>query len=344
MPNSPTPIAITPLFDQIEQGSEDPALIDQFLSLVRPPTPPNEDYGQDTRRAIIRGVGMADIYNTRIINAQRTNLAFDADLIHVQIRRRGRFTTLDSDGQPQLQQGAELLISAARAGTTSRVEARSGEVLQLIVVHARPQALVKKLGVAPNQLPRSLAQFFKPPPPGSLQPSSIELHYVLPDNIARSLDNILDANLKNPALGLYDQAKITECLIDCFALLQMPETLAAKQSFVSHSLRPFEQARKILLEHYRTPPNLDELARAVGVSRRKLTAGFRQEFGISPMNFALKLRMEEAQRLVRAGDIQIAQIAYRVGYQQPANFTQAYNGYFVYPPKEELHRSLQQKA
>ncbi len=43
-------------------------------------------------------------------------------------------------------------------------------------------------------------------------------------------------------------------------------------------------------------------------------------------------------RLLKAGDIQIAQIAYRVGYQQPANFTQAFKGYFGYPPNEAANR------
>lgn len=338
MATGPSAIEISPLFDAIESGAEDPSLIAEFLRLVRSPSPPLNVSDRDIRRVIIRDIGLADIYNTTITAAQRNALAFDTDLIHVQIRRRGRFTMLNSDGLPQIQQGAELLITASRAGAISRAEARSGEALELVVLHARPQTLAKKLGVSPALLPPALAQFFRPKPPGDVQPDIIEFHYVLPDKIGRALDDLLDNDLTPPALDLYDQAKIMECLIDCFALLQMPETLAAKNSFVSHNLRPFEQAREILLEHYRNPPNLDEIARAVGVSRRKLTAGFRQEYGTSPMNFALKLRMEEAQRLLKAGDIQIAQIAYRVGYHQPANFTQAFKNYFGYPPNEAAKR------
>lgn len=328
-------IPINDLFQEIEAGHSRPALLDRYVSTIRQVTGYEPTPDELATRLLIPDLGVGEIYNTRLQNDQQTQIAFDADFLHVQIRRRGRYTTSDASGDMTLLQGAELMISASRAGIASTSTAKAGDVLQMIVIHMRPSAIEKALNVKPHMLPQQLATFFKPRTAHHVNLNSVSLHYVLPDKIGRALDDALDCTYEGQLHDRYLLAKVMECLIDCFALLQMPETLAAKQSFVSKSMRPFEQAHAILREHYRNPPNLDDIAQAVGVSRRKLTAGYRAQYGQSPMTYALQLRMEEAQKLLRAGDIQIAQIAYRVGYQQPANFTQAYKSYFGYPPKEE---------
>ena len=162
------------------------------------------------------------------------------------------------------------------------------------------------------------------------------MRYTLPDRVALALDAIMDTDIQAPLRTRYYQSKLSECLLDVVDLLQRPDKLAQRDGLVGKHLRPFDHARSILLQEFRQPPSLDQLARRVGVSRRKLTDGFRKQYGISPMGFAQTLRLEEARRLLRTGEFQIAQVAHRVGYQQAANFSQAYKAHFGHSPKRDL--------
>ncbi|PXC06966.1 MULTISPECIES: helix-turn-helix domain-containing protein, partial [Gammaproteobacteria] len=46
-------------------------------------------------------------------------------------------------------------------------------------------------------------------------------------------------------------------------------------------------------------------------------------------------RLEIGRQMVREGRWQIAQIAYRLGYSSPENFTHAYRARFGHPPGRE---------
>ena len=60
---------------------------------------------------------------------------------------------------------------------------------------------------------------------------------------------------------------------------------------------------------------------------------FKAAFGVTIMEYAQARRMEAARLMVHDATFQIAEIAYRVGYTDPANFTNAYKRYFGVPPR-----------
>lgn len=95
------------------------------------------------------------------------------------------------------------------------------------------------------------------------------------------------------------------------------------------------EARRILDEAWASPPTAEELARQLGTNHTTLRRLFKETFGISMMNYITSRRLEAARVLIRQSSLQIAEIAYRMGYSDPANFTTAYRQFFGHPPKAD---------
>lgn len=91
-------------------------------------------------------------------------------------------------------------------------------------------------------------------------------------------------------------------------------------------------AREVLLAHLTNPPTLAELARAVGTNEHTLNRGFNAVFGSSPYAYMLEHRMERARSYVVDTDLTIAEIAFRMGYSDPAHLTNAFRKQYGHPP------------
>ncbi|WP_244400047.1 helix-turn-helix domain-containing protein, partial [Pseudomonas aeruginosa] len=95
------------------------------------------------------------------------------------------------------------------------------------------------------------------------------------------------------------------------------------------------EARRLLEANLGEPPASLELARQLGVGETTLRRIFKNEFGRSMLQYVRDRRLEIGRQMVREGRWQIAQIAYRLGYSSPENFTHAYRARFGHPPGRE---------
>ena len=69
---------------------------------------------------------------------------------------------------------------------------------------------------------------------------------------------------------------------------------------------------------------LDDLARAVGVSRFHFSRLFRVSTGESPMGFSLRLRIEHAKGMLLKGDRRICEIAMALGFFDQSHFARTF--------------------
>ena len=79
------------------------------------------------------------------------------------------------------------------------------------------------------------------------------------------------------------------------------------------------------------------LAREVGVSETSLRRAFKARLGITVMEHVRNLRLDAAHLLLREGGLRVSQVAYRVGYSNPANFATAFRRRFGCPPGRRLN-------
>ncbi|MET0505456.1 MAG: AraC family transcriptional regulator [Luteibacter sp.] len=95
------------------------------------------------------------------------------------------------------------------------------------------------------------------------------------------------------------------------------------------------EARRVLDAHLAQPPAADELARRLGVGETTLRRIFKAEFGRSMLDYLRDRRLEVGRQMLREKKWQVSQIAYHVGYSNPANFAHAYKARYGHPPGAE---------
>ncbi|WP_437879891.1 helix-turn-helix transcriptional regulator [Pseudomonas sp. LRF_L74] len=95
------------------------------------------------------------------------------------------------------------------------------------------------------------------------------------------------------------------------------------------------EARRMLDANLAEPPGSLVLAQDLGVGETTLRRAFARVFGQSMLQYVRQQRMELARTLLLQRKWQVAQIAYRLGYANPANFSHAYKRYFGHPPGAE---------
>lgn len=109
---------------------------------------------------------------------------------------------------------------------------------------------------------------------------------------------------------------IGEC---CLRILLHQVARAARGG--AHAIPPgLIAARQRIEERFAEPVQLPSLARLAGLSVNHFCTAFRQAFGLTPYDFALRLRLERARMLLRDRNRSIADIAAEVGYDDPASF------------------------
>lgn len=85
------------------------------------------------------------------------------------------------------------------------------------------------------------------------------------------------------------------------------------------------QVRQYLHENYTQKLTLDRLAAQYNVSKYHLQRLFRRYYGQSPGEYLTRLRLSRAKELLRMTDLPVAEVAYRVGMENPSYFISVFH-------------------
>src|SRR5881275_3020100 len=92
------------------------------------------------------------------------------------------------------------------------------------------------------------------------------------------------------------------------------------------------RAKDLADARYADPLDVDDLARAAGLSRAHFSREFRRHFGESPHAYLLTRRLERAAALLRTTDRTVAEICLDVGLQSVGSFTTSFTRTFGRSP------------
>jgi transcriptional regulator GlxA family with amidase domain len=108
-------------------------------------------------------------------------------------------------------------------------------------------------------------------------------------------------------------------------------------------LRDPHIARALALLHGRPahPWTVEEVARAVGLSRTVLAERFMHYLGQPPIQYLTRWRLSLAADHLRDGSTSIGRVAEQVGYDSEASFTRAFKRAFGLPPATWRRRKAQ---
>ncbi len=93
-----------------------------------------------------------------------------------------------------------------------------------------------------------------------------------------------------------------------------------------------------IIHHYDQPLRVEELAEIACMSVSSFHRHFKEITAMSPVQLQKQLRLQEARRLLLTESADASEIAYRVGYESPSQFSREYSRMFGSPPKTDIKR------
>jgi transcriptional regulator GlxA family with amidase domain len=84
------------------------------------------------------------------------------------------------------------------------------------------------------------------------------------------------------------------------------------------------RAKDLADARYSEPLDVDDMARAAGLSRAHFSREFRRAFGETPHGYLLTRRLERAAAMLRTTDHAVAEIGLAVGWQSVGSFTSSF--------------------
>ena len=103
-----------------------------------------------------------------------------------------------------------------------------------------------------------------------------------------------------------------------------------------NSLDPVESAIHFMQGKLNTTLTIGEIAQHVNLSESHLTKLFKNRTGSSPIDYFIKLKMQEAIRLLTNQSLRIKEVAFTLGYKDPFYFSRIFTKHIGENPKSFL--------
>jgi AraC-like DNA-binding protein len=128
-----------------------------------------------------------------------------------------------------------------------------------------------------------------------------------------------------------------------YRLLSGPLAAVLRQFALADShVTQVRRAAGWIREHFARPLRIDAIAAVAHMSPATLHRHFRSATGMSPLQYQKVLRLQEARRLLIAGDTTAAIVGERVGYASATQFNREYRRAYGAPPARDATRLREQ--
>ncbi len=95
-----------------------------------------------------------------------------------------------------------------------------------------------------------------------------------------------------------------------------------------------EVVKRFIHENYGEKIGIAEMCREVGCSKSTLITSFRRTFGTTVNKYLNDVRLTEALRMLRGGEMSIGEIAEAVGFSDQSYFSKVFSAKYGVPPSE----------
>jgi AraC-like DNA-binding protein len=96
----------------------------------------------------------------------------------------------------------------------------------------------------------------------------------------------------------------------------------------------FSKARCYLMSNLDKSTKPEALAQELGVSLRQLQRVFRDGLDTTPNTFIILIKLEAAAEMLKQNNLNISEVAYSVGFNDPSYFSRVFKKYFNISPSE----------
>ncbi len=167
---------------------------------------------------------------------------------------------------------------------------------------------------------------------------------------------------ERPVLGVYPvEHDLIDAACRLVALLDRPDTIGALAPLIEREiqyrlltgphgpvlrqiatadsrLNQISRAIGAIRQRFDAAIRIEEIAAAAGMSPSSLHAHSKAITGMTPLAYQKQLRLQEARRLMLAGDAGAGSAGFAVGYESPSQFSREYRRLFGAPPARDIER------
>lgn len=93
------------------------------------------------------------------------------------------------------------------------------------------------------------------------------------------------------------------------------------------------QAKAYIHKHFNTAITLEDVAAAVNLSPNYFSNMFKQEFGVTFIDYLTQVRLESAKELLEENELSLKEISFMVGYKDPNYFSRVFKKRYYESPK-----------
>ena len=86
--------------------------------------------------------------------------------------------------------------------------------------------------------------------------------------------------------------------------------------------------------------NIESVAESMAMSRTTFYRKFKSLTGITTVEFVRDMRLEKAKKLLDAGDCNVSEVAYEVGFSNPKYFSTCFKEKFQVSPSDYLRSKV----
>ena len=115
------------------------------------------------------------------------------------------------------------------------------------------------------------------------------------------------------------------------------EYLTLSNAIPSEKPTVAQLARKYILENFTEKIGIKEICNGVGCSKSTLVTAFKREYGTTVNAFLTAVRLEEALKMIRLGQMSVGEIASACGFSDQSYFSKVFSAHLGTPPSLYRH-------
>jgi len=119
-----------------------------------------------------------------------------------------------------------------------------------------------------------------------------------------------------------------------FELINMLAEVYDRKRDIQNQSQLVLKAKQLILKRLEQGVSCHEVASILGVSREHFSRQFKIEAGISPAEFIIKCKINEACGMLKESTISCKEIAFKLGYENASNFIRTFKKYQKMTPIE----------
>ncbi len=147
---------------------------------------------------------------------------------------------------------------------------------------------------------------------------------------------LFNKKLSETYQSIYVKGKLLELLGTYFYIADNQGEEHCPYIANEESAAKIKKAKSIIINDLTITPSLHNLAKMVGLNVKALKEGFKELYGKPVIKYLFHCRMEEAQKMLIKGELNVSEIAPLVGYSSSSHFITAFKRKYGITPKQFL--------